>query len=108
MMEVYNTLGPGFVEYVYQDALEIEFASRSMPYKKEVTLQVSYKSQILPHTYKADFVCFDRIIIEVKAVSTILPEHKAQLLNYLRATSMKLGILISFATPEFGYVRLTN
>lgn len=107
-MEVNSTLGPGYTEYVYQDALGIEFGLRNIPYTKEVPLRISYKSHILTHTYQADFVCYDKIIIEVKAVSALLPEHKAQLLNYLKVTGLKVGILVSFATPEFGYIRLVN
>lgn len=108
MKDVYNTLGRGFTEFVYQDALEIEFNLRNIDYHREYPLQVFYKSQALNHTYKADFICYDKIIIEVKAVSTLTAEHKAQLMNYLTASKLKLGILISFSTPEFNYIRLAN
>ena len=108
MMEVYNTLGTGYTEYVYQDALSIEFRLRGVEFQQEVPLRVSYKSQILKHTYLADFVCFDNIIIEVKAVSILTSEHKAQLLNYLKVSGLRLGFLVSFATPEFGYCRYVN
>ena len=94
--EVYKNLGAGFLEAVYQEALEIELTTRRIPFKAQVDIDISYKGFPLHQTYRADIVCFDKIILELKAVKQLLPEHVAQLQNYLRATNMKLGMLVNF------------
>lgn len=95
-IEVHKILGVGFSEYVYQDALEIEFQKRGIPYEREVHIIAKYKGIALKHDYYADFICYDDIIVECKAVDSILMQHEAQLLNYLKATNYKVGLLINF------------
>ena len=97
VFEVYKTLGSGFLEGVYQEALEMELTARGIPYKAQPEIAVSYKGAQLRQTYRADIICFDSIILELKAVKQLLPEHSAQLCNYLRAADMKLGLLINFS-----------
>lgn len=94
--EVYKNLGAGFLEAVYQEALEIELTTRHIPFKAQFDIGLSYKGFPLHQTYRVDIVCFDKIILELKAVKQLLPEHVAQLQNYLRATNMKLGMLVNF------------
>ena len=94
IFEVYKTLGSGFLEGVYQEALELEMTSRGIPYMSQPEITISYKGSMLHQKYRADILCFDSIILELKAVNQLLPEHSAQLFNYLRATGMKLGLLI--------------
>jgi GxxExxY protein len=96
MFEVYRTLGAGFLEGVYQECLGIEFARCGVPYAAGQKLTLHYKGGLLQQFYVADFVCYGRIIVELKAVRTIAPEHRAQVLNYLRATELKLGLLANF------------
>jgi GxxExxY protein len=105
-MEVHRELGCGFLEAVYQEALALEFSRQNIPYEQEVLLQVNYKGQALKKEYKADFICFDKIIIELKAVSKFAPEHLAQTLNYLKITDYKLGILVNFGTTSLQYKRI--
>jgi GxxExxY protein len=94
--KVYNALGHGFLEAVYQEALEIEFQEKGIPYEREKELRIFYEDHQLNQTYKADFVCYDKIIVELKAVSEINDAHKAQVYNYLHATGFKLGLLYNF------------
>ena len=96
MMAVHRELGSGFLERVYQDALEYEFRERGIPYEREKLIQVMYKGKPLGEPYRADFVCYGKIIVELKAVKTLEDTHYAQVLNYLKATKMKLGILVNF------------
>jgi GxxExxY protein len=99
--EVYRAMGAGFLEAVYQECLEVEFAKRGLPFEARRPLGLTYQGQPLRQTYVADFVCYDRIIVELKSVRTIAPEHRAQIVNYLRVTDMKLGLLINFgASPK--------
>lgn len=93
---VYNALGHGFLEAVYQEALEIEFKKRNIPYEREKELKIVYDGIELKQTYKADFVCYDKIIVELKAVSDLDDAHRSQVYNYLRATGYKLGLLYNF------------
>lgn len=94
--EVHKVLGCGFLEKVYQEALEEEFKQRNIPFQREKQIKISYKDKVLQQAYIADFVCYDKIIVELKAVDKILDIHKTQLLNYLKATGMSLGILVNF------------
>lgn len=99
--QVYRTMGAGFLEAVYQECLAIEFEKRGIPYAALRPLRLSYAGQLLQQTYVPDFVCFDDIIVELKAVRVLAPEHRAQTINYLRASRMKLGLLLNFsATPR--------
>ncbi len=95
-MKVYEILGHGFVEPVYQEALEIEFRRRNIPYKREVEIEVYYDGILLEKKFRADFVCYDSIIVELKAVSELDEGNLLQLSNYLKATHLRLGLLINF------------
>ncbi len=95
-MHVYNQLGIGFLEPVYQEALEIELQRRGIPFEREKELTIMYDGMQLQQTYRADFVCYNNIIVELKAVSALDNIHRAQVHNYLKATGYKLGILINF------------
>ena len=97
---VYNNLGHGFLEAVYQEALEIEFQRRNIPYAREKELKIIYDGVELKQTYKADFVCYDKIIVELKAVSALDDAHRSQVYNYLHATGMKLGLLYNFGCSD--------
>ena len=94
--EVHNELGNGFLESVYQEALELEFKSQKIPYEREKLLPIMYKGHVLNKEYYADFVCYDSIIVELKSVKEVLPEHRAQVMNYLKATGFKLGLIFNF------------
>jgi len=98
--EVHRTLGHGFLEPIYQEALAIELTNRKISYQKEKELDISYKGQKLTKRYIADFICHDTIILEIKALNRLTKEHEAQLLNYLNATKHKLGLLINFGPPS--------
>ena len=93
--EVYKNLGCGFLEAVYQEALAKEFELQKIPFCEQHELKLQYKGMLLKQTYKPDFICFNQIIIEIKAVSDLAPEHEAQLLNYLKITGMPLGFLVN-------------
>lgn len=95
-MKVYNTLGIGFLEAVYQEALALEFAKRGIPFQREKELKIYYDGQELQQTYRADFVCYDSIIVEIKAVAELDNAHRSQVFNYLKATGYKLGLLYNF------------
>ena len=90
--EVHKELGNGFLEAVYQEALSLEFKKRAIPFHREKELQIQYKDAILTKTYCADFICYDKIIIELKAVSKLTTEHESQVLNYLKRDSIKAWI----------------
>ncbi len=98
IFEVYKIIGPGFLEAVYQECLEKEFALRNIPFRSQVEINLNYKDIPLSQAYRADFICFDSIIVEIKAVSGISDIHQAQLLNYLKATRLKLGLLVNFSS----------
>ena len=109
IFEVYREMGCGFLEAVYQECLEKEFRSRELPFEAQKELLLSYKSQPLSQTYKPDFICYGNIIVELKSVKEIASEHKAQLLNYLKATGLELGLLVNFgAYPKVEIVRNAN
>src|SRR5271165_5879620 len=91
-------MGSGFLEPVYQECLEKEFQRRKLPYLPQVELKLIYKGEPLIQIYKPDFVCYGKIVVELKAVKAIAPKHEAQLLNYLKATGMKLGLLVNFGS----------
>ena len=107
--EVYNEMGTGFLEAVYQECLGLEFELRSIPFDEMKELPVCYKSKKLRQRYVCDFVCFDKIIVELKATKHIADEHRAQIINYLKATGNKLGLLINFGNPsKLEYERFIN
>lgn len=105
-MEVHSELGPGFAEAVYEEALGLEFLNRKIPFEKQKPLIITYKGQELVKRYYADFVCFDKIILELKAANALHSEHMAQVLNYLKATESKLGLLVNFGTDRLEYKRI--
>ena len=107
-MEVHRVLGPGFLEAVYHEALEIEMRKRGIPFETKVALPIQYKDVILKKHYEADLYCYDKIIVELKAVSEVRPEHEAQILNYLKATGCELGLLINFGSKELYRKRYLN
>lgn len=95
-IEVHKELGPGFLEAVYQEALSIEMSASGIPFGSQVSLPVHYKNKILEKQYVADFVCFGKVIVELKAADRLTSKDEAQILNYLKAARMKAGILINF------------
>lgn len=96
IFEVYRELGCGFLEAVYQESLGKEFTNRGIPYVNQPELTLQYKGQKLSVTYRPDFLCYDKIIVEIKATSELGQEHRAQLINYLKATGFRLGLLVNF------------
>jgi len=104
--EVHNNLGPGFLEIVYKDALEYEFKKASIPYEREKEYLVSYKDIILPHKFYADFVVYNSIILEVKAVQGIADEYIALAINYLKVSENKLAIIVNFGELKLNYKRV--
>ncbi|MCB1175337.1 MAG: GxxExxY protein [Leptospiraceae bacterium] len=107
IFEVYRVMGSGFLESVYQECLAKEFAAAQIPYLEQPELELNYKGAILKSKFKPDFICYGEIIIELKAVKMLLPEHKAQLLNYLKITGKKLGFLVNFAaSPQVELIRM--
>ncbi len=99
-MQVYKTLGIGFLEAVYQEALAIEFAKRGIPFEREKELKIFYDGQQLQTSYRADFVCYGDIIVELKAVAELDDSHRSQVYNYLKATGYKLGLLYNFGHAD--------
>jgi len=107
-MEVHRTLGAGFLEAVYQEAFEIELKEKNIPYQREVALTITYKGKALQKEYSADFICHNKIIVELKALNALEGSHEAQVLNYLKATDYKLGLLINFGEASLIHKRLIN
>ena len=105
-MEVHNELGNGFLEPVYQEALEEEFKIQGIPYVREKLLPIMYKGKQLKKEYYADFVCYDDIIVELKAVSVLSKPHKAQVLNYINAANKEIGLLINFGETKLKWERI--
>lgn len=105
-MEVHKVIGTGFTEPVYQDALEIEFKLRDIPYEREKIFNLEYKGQKLDKSFRADFVCYNSIIVELKALYCFENEHLSQVYNYLKASGMKLGLLINFGRESLKYERI--
>jgi len=105
-MEVHRELGPGFLEAVYSEALEIEFRRRSIPFQREVTLHLSYKGSELKTFYRADFVCYEDIVVELKALSALSGADEAQLINCLKACAVPLGLLLNFGASSLEYKRM--
>lgn len=97
-MEVYYKLGPGFLEPVYQQALAIEMELRGIPFRQEARFPISYKERILDKEYVADFFCYDQIVVELKAVSSLSPVDWAQVINYLKVTGCRVGLLFNFGS----------
>lgn len=107
--EVYREKGCGFLEAVFQECLGIEFRLQGIPFQSERVLRLEYKGTALTHGYVADFVCFDKVLVEVKAVSGLTDEHRAQVLNYLAATGYRLGLLVNFGHfPKLEWERIVR
>lgn len=96
IFEVYKQMGCGFLESIYTDCLKYKFTSQNIPFIYEPILSLYYKEQILPHTFKPDFICFNKIIIEIKATRSLTVENSSQIINYLKASGLELGLLINF------------
>ena len=105
-MEVHRELGRGFLEAVYQEALAIELARREIAYEREFNLAIRYKNQVLSTGYRADFIAFAEVVIELKAQAALTGVDQAQVLNYLKATGLRRGLLFNFGTTSLEYKRL--
>lgn len=108
IIAVHKALGCGFLERVYQDALEMEFKDRNIPYEREKEIQIMYKGKPLGEPYRADFVCYGKIIVELKAVEELCGVHRAQVVNYLKATGVKLGLLVNFGEERVRTERIVR
>ena len=107
--EVYKEMGGGFLETVYQECLEIELLAQQIPFKSQAELFLNYKGRPLKQRYIPDFICFDKIILEIKAVSELADLHRAQIQNYLKATGYKLGLLVNFGHyPKLEHERIVK
>ena len=107
-MEVHRELGRGFLELVYQTALALEFQDRAIPFKGEVALPVRYKGRLLSCGYRADFVCFENFLVEIKAIARLTSADDAQLLNELKATGYERGLLLNFGSRSLEFKRLVR
>ncbi len=106
-MAVHKDKGHGFVEPVYQDALEIELELTGIPFDAQRNYQIHYRDRPLKHTYTPDLLCFEKIIVELKAARTLTDEHRAQVLNYLKVTGLQLGLLVNFGSyPRLEWERI--
>ncbi len=104
-MEVHKELGSGFLEAVYQEALEIEFTDMGMPFKAQPKIKIEYKSKPLKKTYEPDFICYDDVIVEIKAMDKLSSNEHAQIINYLKASKIGIGLLINFGSPSLQHKR---
>lgn len=107
-MEVHSQLGSGFLEAVYGDALALEMSARGIPFQREVPLSVNYKGTTLGHAYRADFIAWNQVILELKAIKCISDTEKAQAIHYLKATGHTLALLLNFGAPKLDWARLVR
>jgi GxxExxY protein len=107
-MEVHKQLGNGFLEAVYHEAFALEISSRNIVFRHEVALPISYKGQPLQTIYRADFICFDAIIVELKALKRLSGTEESQIINYLKATGLETGLLLNFGSTSLEYKRFKN
>jgi GxxExxY protein len=107
-MEVHHELGCGFLESVYHDALQLELADRHIPFVTEVSVPVRYKGQFLASRFRVDLICFDNVVVELKAVDSVTRSHLAQVINYLKASGISRGLLLNFGTTKPEYRRVTH
>jgi GxxExxY protein len=105
-LEVHKELGCGFLEAVYQEALQKEFVTQGIPIKAQPAIEIRYKGEPLEKKYQPDFICYDEVIIEIKAISALTGLEEAQLINYLKATGLKVGLLINFGAKSLEHKRL--
>jgi GxxExxY protein len=107
--EVYNEMGRGFLESVYQECLEVELTSYGIPFEAQQPIELVFKGQELKRTFAPDLLCFGKVIVELKAVRRLAAEHRAQLINYLRACRLEVGLLVNFGSyPQLEYERIAN
>ena len=104
-MEVHKELGCGFLEAVYQEALEKEFTNQGISFKSQPVIEIKYKGKPLEKKYQPDFICFESIIVEIKAISSLTGLEEAQLINYLKASNLKVGLLLNFGSNSLEYKR---
>ena len=104
-MEVHRNLGPGLLEIIYKDALELELKENNIPFEREKEYSIEYKGKILPHKFYADFIINEDIVLEVKAIKEFSSEHIAQILNYIKLSSSEVGLLVNFQTKSLQYKR---
>ena len=104
-IEVHKELGSGFLEGVYQEALEMEFENLGIPFEREKELLIYYKNRKLQKRYKSDFICYNQILIELKALNQLTSEHESQIINYLKVTNLKIGFLFNFGEKSLKYKR---
>jgi len=108
-MAVYNELGPGFLEAVYHEAMEIEMRLRGIPFQSYVPLTITYKGQLLKKRYEADIIAHQKLVVELKAIKQLTSANQAQLLNYLKATGYRVGLLINFGGhPDLEWKRMVK
>jgi len=105
-LEVHKELGCGFLEAVYQEALQKEFVTQGIPFKAQPAIEIRYKGEPLEKKYQPDYICYDEVIIEIKAISALTGLEEAQLINYLKATGLKVGLLINFGAKSLEHKRL--
>ena len=105
-MEVHRNLGPGLLEVVYKDALEIEFKANNIPFEREKEFSIEYKGVILPHKFYADFIVNEDIVLEVKAIKEFSGEHTSQVLNYMKLSDSEIGLLVNFQNKSLQHKRL--
>ena len=105
-MEVHSELGCGFLEPVYQEALSVVLTEKGIPHEREKLLEINFRGAVLKKKYVADFVCYNNIILELKALDAIHPDHLAQVINYLKVTGIKLGLIINFGAKSLQYKRV--
>jgi len=104
-IDVHHILGHGFLEAVYQEAIGLEFTSRQIPFQKEVILPIHYKGSLLSTSYKADFLCYENVIVELKAINKLSGKEESQIINYLKATGVETGLLLNFGSESLEYKR---
>ncbi|OFZ53832.1 MAG: hypothetical protein A2W75_09210 [Nitrospinae bacterium RIFCSPLOWO2_12_39_15] len=107
-MEVHKEMGCGFLEGVYQEALEVEFGVQGIPYKAQPVVEILYKGKPLEKKYQPDFICFDDVIVEIKALEHLSGIEEAQIINYLNATKLKVGLLINFGSKSLEHKRFVH
>jgi GxxExxY protein len=107
-IEVHKELGCGFLEAVYQEALEREFITKGIPFKSQPVVQIAYKGMPLNKTYQPDFVCYEEVILEIKTLDKLSGVEQAQLINYLKATGLEVGLLVNFGSKSLEYKRLVS
>ena len=104
-MEVHKELGNGFLEAIYQEALEREFTYQEIPYKSQPPVRIEYKGKPLKKAYEPDFICYDDVIVEIKAMDKLSSNEHAQVINYLKASRLKVGLLINFGSKSLEHKR---